>query len=92
VNAEAAAGPAGAFRIVEHEVLGLDVPIDKVVRRTAEPLVEPLALPLVRAVHDLRLEQSITEEQGRGDRGLDRLLVLSADDQPVHHRVHVSDV
>ena len=38
------------------------------------------------------IKAAIADEQGGGDRGLDRLLVLAAHDQPVHHRVHVSDL
>ena len=54
VDAEAAAGPAGALGIVEHEVLGLDAAVDEMMRRAAQALVEALGLGLARALDDLR--------------------------------------
>ena len=86
VDAEAAAGPAGALRIVEHEVLGPDVAVDEVVRRAAQRLVEPLGLGLARALDDVDLQQPVADEQRRGDPGLDRLLVLAADDEAGRRR------
>ena len=90
VDAQAAAGAAGALRVVEHEVLGLDVAVDEVVRLAAQPAIEPLRLRLARALDDVHLEQAVAHQQRGGDPGLDRLLVLAAHHEAVHHRVHVA--
>ena len=92
VDPEAAAGPAGALRIVEHEVLGLDVAVDKVMRLAAQAAVEALRLRLRRAFHHLHLHQAVAHQQRGGDPRLDRLFVLAADHEAVHHRVHVADL
>ena len=68
VDAEAAARAAGALGIVEHEVLGLDVAVDEVVRRAAQRRVEPLRLRLARAFDDLHLQQPVADQQRGGDR------------------------
>ena len=92
VDPEAAAGAAGALRVVEHEVLGLYVAIDEVVRLAAQPAIEALRLRLARAFDDVHLQQPIAHQQRGGDPRLDRLLVLAAHHEAVHHRVHVLDL
>ena len=92
VHPEAAAGAAGALRVVEHEELGADVAVDEVMRRAAQALVEPLGLGLRGALHDLRLQQAVAHQQRARDARADRLLVLPADDDAIDDRVHVLDV
>ena len=91
VHAEAAARPAGAFGIVELEVFGRHVAIHEVVGRAADARVEPLHLGLARTFDHLDLQQTVADEQRGGNAGLDRLLVLSAHDEPIDDRVHVLD-
>ncbi len=89
VDPEAAAGAARALGVVEYEIIGRDVPVDEVMRRAAQPAVEPLRLGLARAFGDVDPQQPVAHEQRAGDPCLDGLLVLGADHEPVHHRVDV---
>ena len=91
VHAQAAACPARALWVVEHEVRGPDVPVHEMVCRAAHALIETRRLRLARTFDDVQLDQAVTDEQRVGDSRLDRLLVLAADDEPVHHGVHVLD-
>ncbi len=91
VDAQTAAGPAGALRIVEHEVLGLNVAVDEMMRVAAEAFVETFRFrlwPHPSATCDLH--QPVAHQQRGGDSGLDGFLVLRADHEAVHHRVHVA--
>jgi hypothetical protein len=92
VHAKAAARPAGALRVVEDEVLRGDVPVNEVVRRAAEPFVEPFRVRLARPLHDVGLQQPVAHQKRAGDPCLDRLLVLSAHHEPVHDGVDVPGV
>ena len=91
VHAEAAAGAAGAFRIVEDEIARTDVAVDEMMRRAAQALVEALSLRLGRALADVDLEKSVAHEQRGGDSRANRLLVLPADHEPIDHRLHRLD-
>src|SRR5580658_2165082 len=92
MDPEAPTGPAGALGVVEHEVLGLDLAIDEVVRLAAQPTVETLRLSLARSFNDLDLEQPIADQQRSGDCRFNRFFVLVADYQAVHYRIHMLDL
>ncbi len=92
VDPEAAAGAAGAFRIVEHEKLGLDAAVDEVVRCAAKSLVEALGLSLVSAFEYLHLHQAVADQEGRGDACLDGFFVFRGDHEAVDHGIHVADL
>ncbi len=89
VDAEAAARPAGALRIVEHEVVGADVPVDEVMRGAAEPGVQAFRLGVAGAAGHVDLHQAVADEQRATDAGPDCLLVRAADDEAIHDRVDV---
>src|SRR5688572_24844097 len=88
VDAQPTARAARALRVVELEVLGLDLAVDEVVCAAAQALVEILGFRLARAIHDVRLQQTIAYQQCSRNSGLDRLLVLAADDEAIDHGIH----
>ena len=91
VHAEAAARPARALGVVEHEELGRDVAVHEVVGGAAGA-VQPRRVGLRRAFEHLDLEQAVTHQQRGGDAGLDRLFVPPPNDEAVDDRVHVRDL
>ena len=91
LDAEPAAGAAGALRVVEDEPVRLDVAVHEAVGLAARRPVESLGVGLARPLHDLDLHQPVADEERRGDPRLDRLLVLATDDEAVDDRVHVAD-
>jgi hypothetical protein len=92
VHAQPAACAAGAFRIVEHEVLGFDTAVDEVMRGAAQASVEAIGFSFRCAFHDLDLHQAFAHQQGRRDCRLDRLLMLAAHDHPIDDRIYIGDL
>ncbi len=96
VDAEPAARPAGALRVVEDEEVRSDVAVHEVMRRAAQPLVEAVGFRLAGAlrtlVHHVDLQQPVADEQRCGDARLDRLLVPATDDEAVDDGIDVADV
>jgi hypothetical protein len=90
VHAEAAARPARALGVVEHEEFRRDVAVREVMSRTAQPAIEFFRLRFTR-LGDVDLQEPIADEQRGGDARLDRFLVLPADHESIHDAVHVLD-
>ena len=91
VDPQAATGPARALRVVEHEVIGLDIAVDQMMGRADQAAIESLGLHRARALDHLDTQQPVTHQQGTGDGGLDGFLVLPAHHHSVHHRVQLLD-
>jgi hypothetical protein len=90
VHTEPAAGAAGTLRIVEDEIAWADLAVDEVMRGTTHRSVELIRIGLAHTGDDVNLHEAVPDEERRGDAGLDRLLVLPVDHEPIHDRVHVS--
>ena len=91
VDAEPAAGAAGALGVVEHEVLGPDVAVDEVVRRAAQRAVEALRpARLRRALDDVQPAAARRRRAApRRRAALIAFSCLPADDDAVDDGVHV---
>ena len=92
VDAEAAARAARALRIVEHEVGRADVAVDEVVRRAAAARRRTVcASALLAPLTTCTCIRPSPTSSVLAMPGLDRLLVLAADDEAIDDRVHVRD-
>src|SRR5262249_51826661 len=89
IHAQASARAAGALRIVEYEIIGADVSIDEVMRRTAQGTVELFRLRLSGPLGDMDLQQSIANKQRACDTRLDGFFVFPTDHKPVDNGVHL---
>ncbi len=92
VDAQPAARPARALGVVELEELRPDVSVDEALARAAVGAVEAFGLALARALRDVQLHQPVAHEQGTGNAGLDRLLVLPPDDEAIDDGVDAGGV
>ena len=85
VRADAATGPAGALRVIEHEEIRHDVAVDERMPRAAERLRKARRLAGVRAADDGGRQQRVADAQGMFDAGLELLLDARDEDEAIHH-------